>query len=56
MTARNGTYYVVEQQPFPPSQRPTAYLVPFGAVDTAQVQRLNDADATLVDFVLDEDR
>ena len=56
VAARGGTFYVVERQPSPPSQRPTAYMVPFGAVDTAQVQRLNDADATLVEFVLDEEQ
>lgn len=54
VTARGGAYYVVEQEPSPPSQRPTAYVVPFGAVDAARVQRLNDANATIVNFVIDE--
>ena len=53
VTARGGTYYVVERQLSPPSRRPTAYMVPFLSVDSAQVQRLNDADATLGNLVVD---
>lgn len=54
VTARNGIFYVVERQSASPSQRPTAYMVPATSVDVARVRRLNDADATLGDFVLDE--
>jgi hypothetical protein len=34
----------VEQEPTPPSQRPVSYVIPFGSVNAARVQRLNDAD------------
>ena len=57
VTARNGNYYVVERQPFPPSGRPVAYVVPFDAVDSAHTQRVNDADLAiddLVDEIMDE--
>jgi hypothetical protein len=57
VTARNGNYYVVERQPFPPSGRPVAYVVPFDAVDSARTQRVNDADLAiddLVDEIMDE--
>ena len=57
VTARNGNYYVVERQPFPPSGRPVAYVVPFDSVDSARTQRVNDADLAiddLVDEIMDE--
>ncbi len=54
VTARNGAFYAVERQPDPPSQRPVAYVVPFTSVEAARVQRLNDADATFGDLVLDD--
>lgn len=50
---RFGDFYVVERQPVPPSQRPTAYIVPDAAVDVATVRRLNDADANLGDVMVD---
>jgi hypothetical protein len=40
VTTRNGAYYVVEREPFPPSQQPTSYVVPLTAVDAARVRRL----------------
>jgi hypothetical protein len=52
VTARQGTFYVVERQPIPPSQRPLAYMVPAASVKVASVRRLNDADLTLDDFDL----
>ena len=53
MAARGGTYYVVERQPAPPSQRPTAYMVPALSIDVARVQRLNDAGSQLDDLAPD---
>jgi len=53
VTARNGNYYVVERQPIPPSRRPVAYIVPFDSVDSARMQRVNDADLALEDLVDD---
>jgi hypothetical protein len=47
VTARNGNYFAVERQPFPPTGRPTAYAVPFASVDAVQMQRLNAADVML---------
>jgi hypothetical protein len=38
--ARNGHYYVVERQSFPPDRRPVAYAIPFDAVDSARLQRV----------------
>jgi hypothetical protein len=54
VTARGGAYYAVEREPFPPGRRPTAYVVPFAAVDAARVWRLADADATPGGLVVDE--
>jgi hypothetical protein len=51
VTARNVNYYVVERQPFPPSRRPIAYVVPFSSVDSARTQRVNEADPQLEDLV-----
>jgi hypothetical protein len=60
VAARNGNYFVVERQTYPPSGRPASYIVPFDAVEFAHVQRLNaapvmlDAEgAEIVDFSLD---
>ena len=50
VTDRFDTYYVVERQPIPPSQRPTSYMVPGDTVEVATVRRLNDADATFDQF------
>lgn len=44
VTLRQSTYFVVERQPVPPAQRPTAWMIPTGSVETARVQRLVDAD------------
>jgi hypothetical protein len=56
VTARGGNYYVVEQQSFPPSVRPIAYVVPFDSVDVARLQRLNAADVASEDeFLFGED-
>ena len=54
VTARNGSYYVVERQVLPPSRRPVAYVVPFISVDSARMQRVNDADVELPEFLMDE--
>ena len=54
VTARNGNYYVVERQDFPPSGRPVAYVVPFDSVDSARMQRVNEADQQLEDFLVEE--
>lgn len=51
---RQGTFYVVERQPNPPSQRPTAYVIPAASVEMAMVRRLNDANASLGDQLLNE--
>jgi hypothetical protein len=47
VTARNGNYYVVERQAYPPSGRPVTYVVPFDAVDQARLQRVNAAESEL---------
>ena len=54
VTARNGSYYVVERQGPPPSRRPVAYVVPFDAVDSARTQRVNDADPALDEILINE--
>jgi hypothetical protein len=54
VTARNGNYYVVERQDLPPSRRPVAYVVPFISVDSARLQRVNEADVELPEFLMDE--
>jgi hypothetical protein len=51
VTARNGSYYVVERQPIPPSGRPVSYAVPFGMVRTARTQRVNEVEPSLEDFM-----
>ncbi len=40
---RNGHYFVVERQPDPPSLTPTAFAVPFRAVDSVRMERVNPA-------------
>jgi len=50
VTARNGNYYVVERQSFPPSLRPVAYAVPFDSVDVIRMQRINEAGLQLEDL------
>jgi hypothetical protein len=47
---RFDTYYVVERQPIPPSQRPMSYMIPGDTVEVATVRRINDADATIDQF------
>ena len=42
VTTRNEAYYVVEREPFPPSQQPTSYVVPLTTVDAARVRRFSD--------------
>jgi hypothetical protein len=54
VTARNGSYYVVERQPEPPSGTPRSFMVPLGSVQMAEVHRLHDANRTFLDTVLDE--
>ena len=54
VTARHGNYYVVERQDIPPSRRPVAYVVPFDSVDSARMQRVNEADVELPEFLMDE--
>jgi hypothetical protein len=54
VTARNGNYYVVERQPIPPGRRPVAYVVPFDSVDSARMQRVNEADVELPEMLMDE--
>ena len=54
VTARNGNYYVVERQGTPPSRRPVAYVVPFDSVDSARMQRVNDADPALDEILINE--
>ena len=54
VTARNGSYYVVERQDLPPSRRPVAYVVPFISVDSMRMQRVNEANPELPEFLMDE--
>ena len=54
VTARNGNYYVVERQDLPPGRRPVAYVVPFISVDSARMQRANEADTELQEFLMEE--
>ena len=54
VTTRNGNYYVVERQANPPSRRPVAYAVPIISVDSARMQRVNEADVELPELLLDE--
>jgi hypothetical protein len=56
VTARNGSYYVVERQPEPPSGTPRSFMIPMGSVQVAEVNRLHDANRTFLDSVMDEVR
>lgn len=38
---RNGHHFVVERQPDPPSRAPRSYAVPFRAVDSVEMERVN---------------
>ncbi len=38
---RNSHYFVVEQQPDPPSRTPRAFAVPYRAVESVEFQRIN---------------
>lgn len=49
VSARHGTFYVVEQQPDPPSLRPTAYMIPAATVEVVTVRQLTDARAAAGD-------
>lgn len=55
VTMRQSTYFVVERQPMPPDQRPTAWMIPTSAVDAARVRRLNDADLTFEQMTVELD-
>ena len=39
VTARNGSYYVVERQPAPPSGTPRSFMIPMSSVQVAEVNR-----------------
>jgi hypothetical protein len=54
VTARNGSYYVVERQPEPPNGMPRSYMIPMASVQIAEVHRLHDANRTFLDAVMDE--
>lgn len=54
VTVRNGSYYVVERQPEPPSGTPRSFMLPMANVQIAEVQRIHDANRTFLDTVLDE--
>ena len=53
VTARNGNYFLIEQQEVPPSPRPIAYVLPFRAVDVAYTRRVNDADLEIEDWMIE---
>lgn len=55
VTLRQSTYFVVERQPFPPAQRPTAWMIPAASVEAARVQRLTDADAVFEPIEIEVD-
>ena len=54
VTARNGNFYVVERQSFPPSGAPTAYVIPFDVVDVARTRRLTDADVEVRELMFED--
>lgn len=54
VSARNGSYYVVERQPEPPSGTPRSFMIPMASVQIAEVQRLHDANRTILDTVMEE--
>jgi hypothetical protein len=39
VTARNSVYYAVERESVPPSEQPTSFVVPYSAVEGAEVSR-----------------
>ena len=43
VTKRSNAFYVVEQQSFPPSRRPAAYVIPVASVESAELRRVNEA-------------
>ena len=51
VAARNGNYFVVERQGFPPDPRPSAFIIPFGSVEVARMRRVTDAGLELIDFL-----
>ena len=51
VAARNGNYFVVERQTFPPDPRPISHIIPYGSVEAAAVQRVNPAGMDLVDYL-----
>jgi hypothetical protein len=46
--ARNGIFYVVERQPYPPSIEPVSYMIPGDQVVKARVQRVVPSDEELL--------
>jgi hypothetical protein len=55
VAARNWNYFFVEQQPVPPSRRPTSHMVPFDWVKAIELRRLNDAALELEPFMFGEE-
>jgi hypothetical protein len=53
VTTRAGVYYVVERQGMPPSGRPASWAIPFESVDGVQLQRVNEADVGLEEFMFE---
>ena len=53
VTMRNGSYFVVERQEIPPSDRPVAYAIPFAAIDVARMQHVNEANSGFEDFMVE---
>ncbi len=51
VAARNGNYFVVERQSFPPDPRPSSFIIPFTSVEIAHLRRVTDAGLELVDFL-----
>lgn len=49
VAVRNGHYFVVERQPYPPSPQPVAYAIPFRAVDAVRLQRIYPAAPAIED-------
>ncbi|MDQ3693889.1 MAG: hypothetical protein M3464_09700 [Chloroflexota bacterium] len=54
VTARGGTYFVVERQGLPPDLRPAAYMIPVDGVELAQLRRSVAADLELDEATLEE--
>lgn len=51
--ARNGLFYVVEQQPYPPSPRPVSYMIPADEVTLARVQRVLPANLDVLEMEME---